>query len=76
MVPSPIGVAEWKTHLTESLPEELPGSLRSTEEIEAELAGEVVQPKSRKEDKRCEPSMRRWSASLLNCTPSSPSSRD
>ncbi len=32
-----IAVAEWQTHLTESLPAELRGSLPSIEEIEAEL---------------------------------------
>jgi hypothetical protein len=37
---SPMGVAEWETKLTESLPDELKGSLPSVEEIEAELAGE------------------------------------
>lgn len=51
-VTSPIGVAEWKTQLTESLPEELRGSLPSIEEIEAELGGEVVEPKPRKEGRR------------------------
>lgn len=35
-----IAVAEWQTQLTESLPEELRGSLPSIEEIEAELAGD------------------------------------
>ncbi|MBN1323345.1 MAG: DUF1016 family protein [Methanotrichaceae archaeon] len=34
----PIGVAEWKTLLVKSLPEELKGSLPTVEEIEAELA--------------------------------------
>ena len=37
---SPMGVAEWETKLTESLPDELKGSLPSVEEIEAELTGE------------------------------------
>jgi len=34
----PIGVAEWKTAITESLPAELESSLPSIEQIEAELA--------------------------------------
>ena len=34
---NPMGVAEWETQLTESLPEELKGSLPSIEDIEAEL---------------------------------------
>jgi predicted nuclease of restriction endonuclease-like (RecB) superfamily len=33
----PIGVADWETRLTETLPDELKGSLPSIEEIEAEL---------------------------------------
>ena len=33
----PIGVAQWETQLTQSLPEDLKGSLPSIEEIEAEL---------------------------------------
>ena len=33
----PIGVAQWETQLTQSLPEEMKGSLPSIEEIEAEL---------------------------------------
>lgn len=36
----PMGVAGWETQLTETLPEELKGSLPSIEEIEAELGGE------------------------------------
>jgi hypothetical protein len=35
-----IAVAAWQTQLTESLPEELRGSLPTIEEIEAELAGD------------------------------------
>jgi len=35
----PIGVADWETRLTETLPDDLKGSLPSIEEIEAELAG-------------------------------------
>ena len=38
---SPMGVAEWETRLTESLPDELKGSLPSIAEIEAELKDEV-----------------------------------
>lgn len=37
---SPIGVAEWKTRLTETLPKELEGVLPTVEEIEAELKRE------------------------------------
>jgi predicted nuclease of restriction endonuclease-like (RecB) superfamily len=36
-----IAVAAWQTRLTESLPEELRGSLPTIEEIEAELAGDL-----------------------------------
>ena len=36
-----IAVAAWQTQLTESLPEELRGSLPTIEEIEAELAGDL-----------------------------------
>ncbi len=35
----PIGVAGWKTRLTEVLPKDLKGSLPTVQEIEAELAG-------------------------------------
>jgi predicted nuclease of restriction endonuclease-like (RecB) superfamily len=35
---SPMGVAEWETQLTETLPEDLKGSLPSIKEIEAELS--------------------------------------
>jgi predicted nuclease of restriction endonuclease-like (RecB) superfamily len=35
----PIGVAEWETRITKSLPRELKGSLPTVEEIEAELEG-------------------------------------
>ena len=34
---SPMGVAQWETHLTETLPDDLKGSLPTIEEIEAEL---------------------------------------
>ncbi len=37
---SPMGVAQWKEQLTETLPEDLKGSLPSIEEIEAELGQE------------------------------------
>lgn len=37
-----IAVAAWQTRLTESLPEDLRGSLPTIEEIEAELAGEPL----------------------------------
>ena len=36
-----IAVAAWQTQLTESLPEELRGSLPTIEEIEAELTGDL-----------------------------------
>lgn len=36
-----IAVAAWQTQLTESLPQELKGSLPTIEEIEAELAGDM-----------------------------------
>lgn len=35
----PMGVADWKTHILERLPEDLKGSLPTIEEIEAELQG-------------------------------------
>lgn len=37
----PMGVADWESKLTESLPDELKSSLPSIEEIEAELSNEV-----------------------------------
>jgi len=37
---SPMGVAQWEEQLTETLPEDLKGSLPSIEEIEAELGQE------------------------------------
>ena len=40
-----IAVAEWQTQLTESLPEELRGSLPSIEEIEAELSRDLESEK-------------------------------
>jgi predicted nuclease of restriction endonuclease-like (RecB) superfamily len=39
----PISVAEWETQLTRSLPNELQGSLPTIEEIEAELARDVLE---------------------------------
>lgn len=39
-IKKPIGVAEWKTKLTRSLPKKLKGSLPTIEEIEAELRRE------------------------------------
>jgi hypothetical protein len=38
----PIGVADWKTVITDSLPKELESSLPSIESIEAELAHEAT----------------------------------
>lgn len=38
----PIGVAGWQTKLVEKLPKALKGSLPTVEEIEAELAGDVM----------------------------------
>lgn len=40
---APIGVAEWKTTITASLPEELETSLPTVEELEAELESKVHQ---------------------------------
>ncbi len=40
-----IAVAAWQTQLTDSLPEDLRSSLPSIEEIEAELAGDLVSSK-------------------------------
>ena len=40
----PIGVAEWKDAITDSLPEEFASSLPTIETIEAELAGEEISP--------------------------------
>lgn len=39
---NPIGVAEWKSQIEKSLPEELRSSLSSIEEIEKELDSESV----------------------------------
>ncbi len=38
----PIGVAQWERELTRSIPAELKSSLPTIEEIESELAGELV----------------------------------
>ena len=46
-----IAVAAWQTQITESLPQEFQGSLPTIEEIEAELAADVVPPKPRKKGK-------------------------
>ncbi len=40
----PVGVAEWQTRLTQSLPKDLKGSLPSIAEIEAELAAGEIEP--------------------------------
>lgn len=40
-IKKPMGVAEWETRITKSLPEELKGSLPTVEEIEAELASDA-----------------------------------
>ena len=47
---SPIGVAEWQTQLTETLPQEFQGSLPTIKEIEAELADDTAPPKAQKGD--------------------------
>ncbi len=39
----PIGVADWETRLTETLPDDMQGSLPSIEEIEAELSGKGME---------------------------------
>ena len=39
----PISIAEWETQLTQSLPENLRGSLPTIEEIEAELSGKIAE---------------------------------
>jgi predicted nuclease of restriction endonuclease-like (RecB) superfamily len=44
----PIGVAEWRTRLVESLPKKLQGSLPTVAEIEAELGGEHSPKKGRR----------------------------
>lgn len=45
---SPIGVAGWETRLVEKLPKAVKGSLPSVEEIEAELAGEILRTAKRR----------------------------
>ena len=40
----PIGVAEWKSAITDSVPDEFASSLPTIETIEAELAGDAVAP--------------------------------
>ncbi|RLS84974.1 MAG: DUF1016 domain-containing protein [Planctomycetota bacterium] len=44
----PIGVADWETQIVSSLPEGLKGSLPSIEEIEAELASDLLVSKPKK----------------------------
>ncbi|MGA2691061.1 MAG: PDDEXK nuclease domain-containing protein [Opitutaceae bacterium] len=39
-IKKPVGVAEWKTRMVESLPKQLRGSLPSIEDLEAGLAGD------------------------------------
>src|SRR5439155_5955378 len=51
-VKKPIGVAEWRTRLVESLPKELQSSLPTIAQIEAELAGEMRVAKMRKKRNR------------------------
>jgi len=41
-VKKPIGVAEWRTRLVESLPKKLQSSLPTVKQIEAELAVELL----------------------------------
>jgi predicted nuclease of restriction endonuclease-like (RecB) superfamily len=48
---APIGVAEWKTAITESLPVELELSLPTVEELEAELADEAGGVADEREDR-------------------------
>jgi hypothetical protein len=38
-----IAVASWQTHLTDSLPENLRGTLPTIEEIEAEFSGDLLE---------------------------------
>ena len=44
----PIGVADWKKQLTETLPQELKGSLPTVEEIEAELSDVAKQTEAKR----------------------------
>jgi hypothetical protein len=44
----PIGVADWETQIVSSLPEGLKGSLPSIEQIEAELASDLLVSKPKK----------------------------
>ncbi|MOA69561.1 hypothetical protein D3C78_1978210 [compost metagenome] len=39
---APVGIAEWRTSLADSLPDELVASLPSIEALEAELASEAA----------------------------------
>src|SRR5438874_1629894 len=56
-VKKPIGVAEWRTRLVESLPKNLRSSLPTVAQIEAELTGELraatVQPKRKQAGRGC-----------------------
>jgi predicted nuclease of restriction endonuclease-like (RecB) superfamily len=51
----PIGVADWETQIVSSLPEGLKGSLPSIEQIEAELASDLLvsKPKKPVSKKKC-----------------------
>ena len=51
-VTKPIGVAEWRTRLVESLPKKFQSSLPTVAQIEAELAGELRIVKAPKKKKR------------------------
>lgn len=51
-VKKPIGVAEWRTRLVESLPKKLQSSLPTVAQIEAELAGDLRPGKTRKGKQR------------------------
>jgi predicted nuclease of restriction endonuclease-like (RecB) superfamily len=43
-IQSPIGVADWQNQLSDSLPENLKGSLPTIAELEAELKDDIVEP--------------------------------
>src|SRR6266404_6693399 len=51
-VKKPIGVAEWRTRLVESLPKKLQSSLPTVAQIEAELTGELRAANIQKKTKR------------------------
>ncbi len=46
-VATPIGVADWQARISESLPDDLKGSLPTVEQIEAELSDELITPATR-----------------------------